>query len=94
MIEMKLQFCIAFVSEHGSHIGNFEMLPRTTFKPIKNCFDCRQTIPATESFMDEYFHQQSFDCSSVRANLADLVAQRREQSLRVRSALGISALAR
>ena len=57
MIEVKLKFCITLVPKLGSYVCDLNTLTRTTFEPVKNNLDRRQSIPAAESFVDEYFHQ-------------------------------------
>jgi hypothetical protein len=91
---MKLQLCIRFIPKFSGDIGDFEMLPRATFEPVKNNFDGWQTILADQRFVNQHFHKPGLDGQSVRIDLGDFVAQGREQALRMRPALGISALAR
>jgi hypothetical protein len=52
---MKLRLSVRFVSKLGGYICHLYALPCTTFKPVKNYFDCRQTIPAAERFVDDHF---------------------------------------
>src|ERR1700719_541431 len=90
---MKLQLLLRFVPKLRCDISDFKTLTRPAFQPVKNNFDCWQRIFTVQRFVHQHFDGAGLYGSSARIDLSDLVAHCGEQSLRMRSALRISALA-